>query len=243
MSATMVAVDNPLRKRMFLDKIDTYAKARIAVKNDEQATANSKLTNDHEAAAHAASTYKKDQRAFRQNFNPDNEYRPRDHHSRDSEDSNYSGHSSSRSQPKSRGEYKGKNHDGRPSRDQSQAQNLEDKTPELNIDPEMILPVSDVGDFILQRHAGPRTGSATTVTRLGTLLQPAGTQRGHKHSTKLQARILWRAHLELYKLTTNWIALVWNLNLNMSQHLTQNMSSLHTRVQLQISRSPCSGIQ
>ena len=118
--ATMVAVDNPLRKRMFLDKIDTYAKARIAVKNDEQATANSKLTNDHEAAAHAASTYKKDQRAFRQNFNPDNEYRPRDH-SRDSDDSNYSGHSSSRNQPKSRGGYKGKNHDGRPSRDQSQA--------------------------------------------------------------------------------------------------------------------------
>ena len=39
--ATTVAVDNPLRKRMFLDKVDSYAKARIAVKTDEQATANS----------------------------------------------------------------------------------------------------------------------------------------------------------------------------------------------------------
>ena len=96
--ATMVAVESSLRKRMFLDKVDTYAKARIAVKSDEQATANAKLSHSHEASAHATSSYKKDQKAFRQNFNPEQEFRPRDQ-------------ASSRG---ARGGYQGRNHDGRP---------------------------------------------------------------------------------------------------------------------------------
>ena len=109
----MVAVDSSLRKRMFLDKVDTYAKARIAVKSDEQATANAKLSNNYEASAHATSSYKKDQKAFRQNFNPEREFGSRDQNS-------YRGQSNSRSHSNARGGYQGRNHDGRPDRDPSQ---------------------------------------------------------------------------------------------------------------------------
>jgi hypothetical protein len=80
--ATMVAVDSSLRKRLFLDKVDTYAKARIAVKSDKQATANAKLSNNHEASAHATSSYKKDQKAFcqiqKENSNPEIRTAPKD---------------------------------------------------------------------------------------------------------------------------------------------------------------------
>ena len=109
----MVAVDSNLRKRLFLDKIDTYAKARIAVKSDEQATANAKLSNNHEASAHATSSYKKDQKAFRQNFDPEREFESRGQNSA-------RGQTSSRSHSNARGGYQGRHHDGRPDRDPSQ---------------------------------------------------------------------------------------------------------------------------
>ena len=117
--ATMVAVEHALRKRMFLDKTDSYAKARIAVKADEQATANSKLSNSNEASAHATSTYKKDQKTFRQNFNPEQNFKQDQHSSRGR--SEFRGQYSSRGQSSARVGYQGRNHDGRPERDPSQS--------------------------------------------------------------------------------------------------------------------------
>jgi hypothetical protein len=43
MTATIIAKDPILRKQMYLDKVDTYAKAHTAVKADEQATTYSKI--------------------------------------------------------------------------------------------------------------------------------------------------------------------------------------------------------
>ena len=43
MTATIIANDPILRKQMYLDKVDTYAKAHAAVKADEQATTHSKM--------------------------------------------------------------------------------------------------------------------------------------------------------------------------------------------------------
>jgi hypothetical protein len=42
MTATIIANDPALRKRMYLDKVDMYAKAHAAVKADEQGTVHSK---------------------------------------------------------------------------------------------------------------------------------------------------------------------------------------------------------
>jgi hypothetical protein len=43
MMATIIANDPALRKRMYLDKVNIYAKAHTAVKADEQATVHSKM--------------------------------------------------------------------------------------------------------------------------------------------------------------------------------------------------------
>jgi hypothetical protein len=90
-----------------------YAKARIAVKTDEQATANAKLSNNHEASAQATSSYKKDQKAFHQNFNQEREFEFRGQKSS-------RGQSSSMGHTNTRGGYQGRHHDGRPDHDPSQ---------------------------------------------------------------------------------------------------------------------------
>ena len=53
MTATIIANDPALRKQMYLDKVDTYAKAHAAVKADEQATSHSKMVD---AATRSSST-------------------------------------------------------------------------------------------------------------------------------------------------------------------------------------------
>ena len=53
MTATIIANDPVLRKQMYLDKVDTYAKAHAATKADEQATSHSKMIN---AATSSSST-------------------------------------------------------------------------------------------------------------------------------------------------------------------------------------------
>ena len=76
--ATIVACEPHLRKRMYLDKINTHAKAALAVKADEQATVHSKmLPADTPASVNATSTYKRDQTRDRQAQQPQQE-RPRE---------------------------------------------------------------------------------------------------------------------------------------------------------------------
>ena len=70
MTATIIANDPVLRKRMYLDKVNTYAKAHAAVKADEQATIHSKMVSEAAAASSSdlnyVSTYKKGQKAASQ---------------------------------------------------------------------------------------------------------------------------------------------------------------------------------
>ena len=64
--ATIQACDIPLRKRMFYDKVNTHAKASLAVKSEEQANTHSKMLSDDVAKINATSTYKRDQKQERQ---------------------------------------------------------------------------------------------------------------------------------------------------------------------------------
>jgi hypothetical protein len=57
--ATIQACEVQLRKRMFYDKVNTHAKAAMAVKAEEQATSHSKMLSDDAAKVNAMSTYKK----------------------------------------------------------------------------------------------------------------------------------------------------------------------------------------
>ena len=61
MVGIMVACEPSLQKRMFLDKVDTFAKAAAAVKADAQATSHSKMTPADQANINATSSYKKEQ--------------------------------------------------------------------------------------------------------------------------------------------------------------------------------------
>jgi hypothetical protein len=71
MTATIIANHPILRKRLYLDKFNTYAKAHSAVKDDEQASIHSKMVSA--AASYTSSkdlnfvsTYKRDQKATSQ---------------------------------------------------------------------------------------------------------------------------------------------------------------------------------
>ena len=73
MTATIIANDPALRKRMYLDKVDSYAKAHAAVKADEQATVHSRMVSSAGTAsadANAMSAYKKGQSAQSQAAQP-----------------------------------------------------------------------------------------------------------------------------------------------------------------------------
>ena len=63
MTATIIANNPTLRKRMYLDKVDTYAKAHAAVKTDEQATIHSRLTKSADTVEqiNAMSSYRRGQ--------------------------------------------------------------------------------------------------------------------------------------------------------------------------------------
>ena len=65
MVGIMVACEPSLRKRMYLDKVDTFAKAAAAVKADAQATSHSRMTPADQASISATSSYKRDQSSER----------------------------------------------------------------------------------------------------------------------------------------------------------------------------------
>ena len=67
--ATIQSCDVQLRKRMFYDKVNTHAKAALAVKAEEQATSHSKMLSEDTAQAHATSSYKREQNHERQQPN------------------------------------------------------------------------------------------------------------------------------------------------------------------------------
>ena len=62
MVGIMVACEPGLRKRMYLDKVDTFAKASAAVKADEHATTHARMKTADSAEINATSSYKRDQR-------------------------------------------------------------------------------------------------------------------------------------------------------------------------------------
>ena len=62
MVGIMVACEPGLRKRMYLDKVDTFAKASAAVKADEHATSHARMRPADSAEINATSSYKRDQR-------------------------------------------------------------------------------------------------------------------------------------------------------------------------------------
>jgi hypothetical protein len=64
--ATIQACEVKLRKRMFCDKVNTHARAALAVKAEEQATSDSKMLSDDATKVNEMSTYKKDQKHDRQ---------------------------------------------------------------------------------------------------------------------------------------------------------------------------------
>ena len=73
MTATIIANDPVLRKRMYLDKVDTYAKAHAAVKADEQASIHSKMVTAASSTPfdlNYVSSYKKNQKATSQAAQP-----------------------------------------------------------------------------------------------------------------------------------------------------------------------------
>ena len=65
MVGIMVACEPGLRKRMYLDKVDTFAKASAAVKADEHATSHARMRSADSAEINATSSYKKDQKSDR----------------------------------------------------------------------------------------------------------------------------------------------------------------------------------
>ena len=99
--ATIVACNESLRKRMHLDKVDTFAKAMQAVKADESATTHSKLTPADSAHVNATSTYKRDQNQERQS------------------QQNYQGHQQSQFRGQSHSSYRGRGGRGSHQRDPS----------------------------------------------------------------------------------------------------------------------------
>ncbi|MBV5344408.1 MAG: hypothetical protein JZU63_02160, partial [Rhodoferax sp.] len=69
MTATIIANDPALHKRMYLDKVDTYAKAHAAVKADEQATVHSRMVSSAASTSadiNAMSTYRRGQNSQNQ---------------------------------------------------------------------------------------------------------------------------------------------------------------------------------
>jgi hypothetical protein len=73
MTATIIANNPVLCKKMYLDKVDTYAKAHIAVKADKQATTHSKMhtasgTNSDEI--NFVASYRRNQQAASQAAQP-----------------------------------------------------------------------------------------------------------------------------------------------------------------------------
>jgi hypothetical protein len=73
MTATIIANDPVLQQGMYLDKVNTYAKAHAAVKADEQASIHSKIVSEVSNAwltdLNFVSTYKKDQKTRRPRHN------------------------------------------------------------------------------------------------------------------------------------------------------------------------------
>ena len=112
MTATIIANEPTLRKQMYLDKVDTYAKAHAAVKADEQATSHSKMvgaatsSSSTSATLNAVSSYKRNQNQSHQN-----------NASAGAQRGGYSGNNSqgpsSSGRGGNRGGYQGNNHRGR----------------------------------------------------------------------------------------------------------------------------------
>ena len=69
MVGIMVACEPGLRKRMYLDKVDTFAKASAAVKADEHATSHARMAPADTATVYATSSYKRDQKNDRSRSN------------------------------------------------------------------------------------------------------------------------------------------------------------------------------
>ena len=69
MLTLLKAVKPQIRKKMLLQKVDTFDKAVMVLLSEEQANADSKQCSEpKDAAVFATSAYKRDQRAERQNF-------------------------------------------------------------------------------------------------------------------------------------------------------------------------------
>ena len=77
MITLIIAVKPQVRKKMFLEKVDTFDKAVVVLLSEEQAHADTKQCSEStNADVFAASTYKKEQRSERQNFQPNGKSMP-----------------------------------------------------------------------------------------------------------------------------------------------------------------------